>query len=321
MEACEKAYQNPIHKRIVDQIVAVDNFVAFKKLMQKRNAELNQQALKLYQKNQQKEQAKKSASDAEQTAKGDDKGEDKLKNAEKMIADQEKMLKSGAKTQDKEMLEAIRIAQEAERAEEEEAMRRAIEESEALRKKEEEEDAKLIKQAIEEIAKEEAALANQKVEEPPKKEEEPPKKVEEPPKKVEEIVKVEEAKESELKEAKVGEVPQDKLIEITGKPAMSQAELKKFQELKRLQKEAKLQKQKEAKQQAEKMNQIQSKADSLPPVNMNRRGQFALIPDFLQQETKKDLANLASLDALAEAQAKQDALNAESGVSMAELFK
>lgn len=42
MEACEKAGHNPIHKRIVDQIVAVDNFQAFKKLMQKRNHELNQ---------------------------------------------------------------------------------------------------------------------------------------------------------------------------------------------------------------------------------------------------------------------------------------
>ena len=42
MEACEKSATNPIHKKIVDQIVAVDNFVAFKKLMCKRNAELNQ---------------------------------------------------------------------------------------------------------------------------------------------------------------------------------------------------------------------------------------------------------------------------------------
>ena len=41
LEACEKATKNPIHKKIVDQIVAVDNFVAFKKLMCKRNAELN----------------------------------------------------------------------------------------------------------------------------------------------------------------------------------------------------------------------------------------------------------------------------------------
>ena len=47
MQACAKAEKNPIHKKIVDQIVAVDNFVAFKKLMCKRNAELNQQAMKL----------------------------------------------------------------------------------------------------------------------------------------------------------------------------------------------------------------------------------------------------------------------------------
>ena len=37
MEACEKAHGNAIHKRIVDQIIAVDSFMAFKKLMVKRN--------------------------------------------------------------------------------------------------------------------------------------------------------------------------------------------------------------------------------------------------------------------------------------------
>ena len=41
MEACDKSASNKIHKKIVDQIVAVDNFVAFRKLMCKRNAELN----------------------------------------------------------------------------------------------------------------------------------------------------------------------------------------------------------------------------------------------------------------------------------------
>ena len=45
VQACEKASQNPIHKKIVDQITAVDNFVAFKKLMVKRNMEFNAQAL------------------------------------------------------------------------------------------------------------------------------------------------------------------------------------------------------------------------------------------------------------------------------------
>ena len=58
-------------------------------------------------------------------------------------------------------MEAIKIAEAAERAEEEELMRRAIEESERLdneaKKKEEEEEAELIRQAIEASAKEEEA--------------------------------------------------------------------------------------------------------------------------------------------------------------------
>ena len=45
MEACDKASGNPVHKKIVDQIIAVDSFIAFKKLMVKRNQELNEYAL------------------------------------------------------------------------------------------------------------------------------------------------------------------------------------------------------------------------------------------------------------------------------------
>ena len=69
------------------------------------------------------------------------------------------------------------------------------------------------------------------------------------------------------------------------------------------------------------MGAIQAKADSLPEVQFKRKGQFELIPDFLQKETKKDLDNIATFDAMAEAQAKQDAKNADSGLSMAELFR
>ena len=47
MDACSKASGNPLHKKIVDQIIAVDNFIAFKKLMIKRNQELNEQALQM----------------------------------------------------------------------------------------------------------------------------------------------------------------------------------------------------------------------------------------------------------------------------------
>jgi hypothetical protein len=47
LEACAKAEQNPVHKKVVDQITAVDNFIAFKKLMLRRNSELNEEALKM----------------------------------------------------------------------------------------------------------------------------------------------------------------------------------------------------------------------------------------------------------------------------------
>ena len=48
LEACERAEKNPIHKKVVDQIMAVDNFLAFKRLMVKRNQALNKQAAELY---------------------------------------------------------------------------------------------------------------------------------------------------------------------------------------------------------------------------------------------------------------------------------
>ena len=47
LDACQKASTNNLHKKIVDQITAVDNFVAFKKLMVKRNTELNEQAIRM----------------------------------------------------------------------------------------------------------------------------------------------------------------------------------------------------------------------------------------------------------------------------------
>ena len=113
MQACAKAEKNPLHKKIVDQIVAVDNFVAFKKLMCKRNAELNSQAMKLMEK---KEEAK------------EEKKADKPENidAEK---EQTNAIKGGKVPKDKDMQDALKVAQEAERLEEEEFMRTAIEES------------------------------------------------------------------------------------------------------------------------------------------------------------------------------------------------
>lgn len=47
LDACQKASSNQVHKKVVDQISAVDNFMAFKKLMLKRNSELNEEALRM----------------------------------------------------------------------------------------------------------------------------------------------------------------------------------------------------------------------------------------------------------------------------------
>jgi len=46
-EACIKSSTNPVHKMLLSEIMAVDNFLAFKKLMVKRNRELSEEALQL----------------------------------------------------------------------------------------------------------------------------------------------------------------------------------------------------------------------------------------------------------------------------------
>lgn len=47
LEACDKAQTDPKHQKIVGQIMAVEDFLTFKKLMAKRNAELNAETLKM----------------------------------------------------------------------------------------------------------------------------------------------------------------------------------------------------------------------------------------------------------------------------------
>ena len=80
---------------------------------------------------------------------------EKIKNTEKMRSEQEGSMKNVSQL-DKEMQEAIKIAQDLERQEEEEFMKRAIEESAMLDEKEkqknkdyEDEEMKMIQQAIE----------------------------------------------------------------------------------------------------------------------------------------------------------------------------
>ena len=106
--------------------------MAFKKLMCKRNAELNSQAMKMLEK-QQKALKKEDEKDSKELGTKKLDTEETKKATEDMIKEQQKTAKS--KTMDKEFAEALRIAQEAEKAEEEEFMRKALEESKTLEKK------------------------------------------------------------------------------------------------------------------------------------------------------------------------------------------
>lgn len=46
-EACIKSATNPVHKMLLSELMAVENFLAFKKLMVKRNRELSEETLQL----------------------------------------------------------------------------------------------------------------------------------------------------------------------------------------------------------------------------------------------------------------------------------
>lgn len=43
--ACERSNSNPTHKRVVQQILSVEDFVAFKRMMVKKNLQLSEMAL------------------------------------------------------------------------------------------------------------------------------------------------------------------------------------------------------------------------------------------------------------------------------------
>lgn len=99
---------------------------------------------------------------------------------------------------------------------------------------------------------------------------------------------------------------------------MSDAELKKLEELRNMKKAGTLKKQ----QPKADMDLPKIKADSLPPVMMGRKGQFEMIPDFLQKKAvQKDLTSLGEMDMMQAALNKQDEANADSKLSMKELFE
>ena len=108
VEACQRAESNPIHKKIVDQIMAVDNFLAFKKLMVKRNAELEKQTAEYMEK-----MAAKKASGGTTDAKEESKDQ-----------------RAAPPKEAQELRKVMKVAQDLDREEEEAMLKRAITESE-----------------------------------------------------------------------------------------------------------------------------------------------------------------------------------------------
>jgi len=52
--ACEKSNNNPTHRRVVQQILSVDDFMSFKQMMIKKNIQLSEIALNELKKAEQK---------------------------------------------------------------------------------------------------------------------------------------------------------------------------------------------------------------------------------------------------------------------------
>ena len=144
VDSCKRAEKNPVHKKIVDQILAVENFMAFKRLMVKRNQELNRQAILLYEKQQ------KSAKD------GGSAEEAKVQVGAPV--DPANLTPEEAAKQAAELKEVLKTAQQIERAEEEEMMKRALAESTKVgdeNKRLDDEEEEMMRQVMESSMREE----------------------------------------------------------------------------------------------------------------------------------------------------------------------
>jgi acyl-CoA reductase-like NAD-dependent aldehyde dehydrogenase len=127
--------------------MAVDSFLAFKKLMVKRNQELNRQAMELFNKKQGGGDASAEATTDKPTATG-----------APTTTDGKPATDEATKKAQEELKEVMRVAHSLERAEEEEMMKRALEESGKLQTEEQkasEEEERMIREAIEASQREE----------------------------------------------------------------------------------------------------------------------------------------------------------------------
>lgn len=158
MEACQRAESNPIHKKIVDQIMAVDNFLAFKKLMVKRNAELEKQTAEYMEKMASKKAGTEIPKEEQKATSGDQQNSSVTVAAAGNSTNANSSSQQAQPKEAQELRKVIKVAHDLDREEEEAMLRRAITESEnqaAEQKKIADQEEELIRQAIEMSQKEE----------------------------------------------------------------------------------------------------------------------------------------------------------------------
>ncbi len=203
VKACNKGVKTPAHRRIFEQVIACDNFLSFKKLMIKRNRELEAEALKMMQ------QEEEAITQEEVDTAFMKRDEAELEHAIALSIAIEEERNRKCETEDEELQRVIRLS-ELEYKEQQDRLRR-IEEEELARvmalQKQEEERLQRVEEASrreqeeirrredeEEHARHEAQVkARQESEEFKRKQEEARRKVEEEAKKIEEKKKAEQA--------------------------------------------------------------------------------------------------------------------------------
>ena len=121
--------------------------------------------------------------------------------------------------------------------------------------------------------------------------------------KVEEVKKVEPEAQPPVQSDFMTPSPQQplELIDVKSGPIMTDAEKKKLEELQKLKAARKLQKQQDKEKLNNDLGLPKLKVDALPEIRA-RKGQFEMIPDFLQQKkVKEDINNLNDMDMMANA--------------------
>ncbi|CDW71873.1 UNKNOWN [Stylonychia lemnae] len=302
MEACDKAQENPIHKKVVDQLIAVDNFMAFRKLMIKRNSELNEEALKLMLEREQKQvQLKLAEQITQQQEQQQQQKQQETVNPTQTAGGT--IIHQGVDLEElrREQME-YELALQMSMVQEEETKHQDLEEEE------------MLKMVMEMSIKEEEARKAREEE----KEVEQKKQLEKIEKKSLEDHELQQKRAQES--AKILEKAQQESLKIEAKVEVQQEELQVQQQVQINTCTAVQEEEKKESPKKEKTISAPKQSYNLPPVSL-KKGGGAFDPDLLKDQKNQILKGLNSMDeelALLETRKKNDDFD---GKTMAEVLK